>query len=429
MNLLEKDRTFVWHPYTQHGMKISPLDVQSAQGAYLYLTDGRKILDAISSWWVNIHGHCHPQIVESISQQAKQLDHVLFAGATHDPAVELAEILIRGLQERKINLSRVFYSDNGSTAVEVALKMSYQFHHNRGDRSRKRFIALRNSYHGDTLGTMAVGEPEGFHRQYQPLLTQHDFIETESSGIQTLEKLLDSRPCPYSAVIVEPMVQGAGGMKMISARFLGEVATVSKARGVHLICDEVFTGFYRTGKCFAIEHAGVSPDFLCLSKGITGGCLPLAATVTSEEIYSAFLSSELRHAFLHGHSYTANPIACAAAIASWKLLHEPESQERIRLISDSTAAHVERLAKLPNVAAARSLGTIGAVEIKAKNGDSSGYFSEMGPKLFEAALARGVLLRPLGNVLYSVPPYCINETELSLIYSTMAELASNVGKA
>ncbi len=420
-SLGDRDRKFLWHPYTQHGLGIPPLEVVSGRGAWLELAGGRRILDAISSWWVNLHGHAHPEIAAAIAAQAGRLEQVIFAGFTHEPAVALAELLVAAAAERGTALRRVFYSDDGSTAVEVALKMAYQFHAQRGAPERRRFIALAGAYHGDTLGAMAVGEPSGFHALFRPLLPEVDFVAPGDAP--ALARLLADRPGRHAALIVEPMVQGAGGMRMHDPGFLREAEKLCREAGVLLICDEVFTGFYRTGRLFAFEHANLKPDFITLSKGLTGGFVPLGATLATEEIFAAFASDDRSHTFMHGHSFSANPIACAAGIASWKLLHAPACQRRIEAIATATAAGIARLARHPAARHARHLGTIGAVDIEGP----PGYFSTLGPRLYEAALRRGVLLRPLGNVLYAVPPYCVTDEEIALIYETMERLLDESG--
>jgi adenosylmethionine-8-amino-7-oxononanoate aminotransferase len=418
-SLSSRDRAVLWHPYTQHATEGEALPVVSAQGAYLQLADGRKILDAISSWWVNLHGHAHPEIAAAVAAQAGMLEQVIFAGFTHEPAVALAETLTGVARAAGAPVSRAFYSDNGSTAVEVALKMAFQFHLNRGDAGRVRFIALQNGYHGDTLGAMAVGEPEGFHPQFRRLLPPVDFIPVDD--LAALDHLLKERPGQHAAFIFEPMIQGAGGMKTYSAEFLRGAAQRCIAAGIPLIADEVFTGFFRTGKCFAFEHAGISPDLICLSKGVTGGFMPLGVTLATEEIFSAFLHDDKAKAFLHGHSFTGSPLACAAALKSWEILQRAETQARIKMIAQRTATHLAALAKRPAIAATRQLGTIGAIEITEPSGRAN-YFSAIGPVLRSAALARGVLLRPLGNVLYAVPPYCVTEAEVDRIYETMGDI-------
>lgn len=423
MDLLSRDLRVIWHPYSQHGLGELILPVVSARGARLTIRDGdrtREVIDGISSWWVNLHGHSHPAIAEAIHAQARSLEHVIFAGFTHEPAVALAETLVEAFRARGLPMERVFYSDNGSTAVEAALKMAFQFHVNRGDRGRSRFLALRGSYHGDTLGAMAVGDPDGYHALFRPLLPPVDFVPPEEpAGLEELERLLRLHPGGHAAFIFEPMIQGAGGMRLIPAGFLEQCARLCRRHGVLLVCDEVFTGFYRTGRAFAIEHTTVLPDLVCLSKGITGGFLPLAATLCTREIHEAFVSREMGTAFLHGHSYTANATACAAGLASWKLLADPTCQERIRRIAESTGRRIERLARHPAVRSARCLGTIGAVTLRREGS----YFSLPRDGYVRAALERGVLLRPMGNVLYAVPPYCVEDGELDRIYATLEEIA------
>ena len=418
----ELDQKWVWHPYTQHGLHHPILPVKRGRGSYLELESGQKILDAISSWWVNALGHCHPRIAQAISEQAQELEHVIFAGFTHTPAVRLAEALILATQARGAKFEKVFYSDNGSTAVEVALKMAYQFHQNRGETKRTRFIALRGSYHGDTLGAMAVGEPEGFHTCFKPLLAPVDFITP--GQVDGLKRLLHQNPGQYAGLIVEPLIQGAGGMRIHSPEFLKQVAEICREHQILLIFDEVFTGFFRTGKAFAFEKAAVVPDLICFSKVLTGGFLPLAVTLTTQEIFDQFVGDHLSQAFLHGHSYTANPLACAAALATWTELCQPETQNQIQRIEQITAERVSRLHGHPAVDEVRSLGTIGVVELRGE----SGYFSQKAPLLRKAAIEKGVLLRPLGNVLYTAPPYCFTEQELHFTYDVLEQLVELHGE-
>ncbi len=417
---MERDRKVIWHPYSQHGLNEPILPVVSARGAYLTLADGREVLDGTSSWWVNLHGHAHPEIAQAIFDQARKLEHVIFAGVTHEPAIRLAEGLVQHPFIREAGLSRVFYSDNGSTAVEAALKMAFQFHINSGGKPRERFLALSNSYHGDTLGAMAVGEPEGYHKIFRSLLPQVDFVNP--GDLTSLKDLLLRNRDHYSAFIFEPLVQGAAGMKMYSPHFLREAVELCQSEGVLTISDEVFTGFYRTGRCFASEHAGIRPDLLCLSKGITGGFLPLAVTLTSEKVFNAFLSSDLKTAFLHGHSYTANPIACAAAIASWKILHSESCQDQIQSLCRQTERELSAFRQHPRVSSVRSLGTIGVIEVQTSESYFVGSLKQLGRK----ALDQGVFIRPLGNVIYVLPPYCTQEWELRKIYQVIGELLNSV---
>jgi adenosylmethionine-8-amino-7-oxononanoate aminotransferase len=420
-SLSSRDKRTIWHPYTQHGLGRDILPVVSAKGAYLTLENGSLVLDGISSWWVNLHGHCHPRIAKAISDQALKMEHVIFAGFTHEPAVRLAEQLIEGANKSGGKFARAFFSDNGSTAVEASLKMAFQYHLNRGDTQRSRFLALRSAYHGDTFGAMAVGEPTGFHAQFRSLLPQVDFVEPDD--LEVLRCLLNEQGSFYAAFIFEPLIQAAAGMKLYSPEFLKTAVQLCKEKGLITISDEVFTGFFRTGTCFAFERANISPDLLCLSKGISGGFLPLAVTLASRELYEAFLSSDVRSAFLHGHSYTANPIACAAALASWELLHEKATKDRIEAIMKRTSEHILRMGShFPGAKKVRSIGTIGVVEL-ASDRD---YFHPSGSSIFERAISKGVLIRPLGNVLYAVPPYCCTDEEIDRIYEVIEEIAYEV---
>lgn len=420
--LSERDQKFTWHPFTQHALEAECLPVVAAQGAWLKLEDGQQILDAISSWWVNLHGHSHPAIAQAIYDQACQLEHVIFAGFTHAPAVNLAEILIEALQARGTKLSRCFYTDNGATSVEAAMKMAYQFHKNCGITTRTRFISLTHSYHGDTLGSMMLGARDTYSQNFKELLHEIDFVAPGDMG--ALKKCLQDHEDQYAALIVEPLVQAANGMLMYSAEFLSEAAKLCKQHGVLLICDEVFTGFYRTGTCFAFEQAAISPDIICLSKGISGGFLPLGATIATEAVFETFLSQKMERAFWHSHSYTANPLACTAAIASWRLLHQKDTQAAISRIAQHTRQWIERLALHPNGEKARSLGTIGAIDLR----EFPDYFSGIGRNIRAFALEHNVLLRPIGPTLYAVPPYCISNYELDQIYGLMELILDEVDR-
>lgn len=407
--LLRDDARFVWHPYTQHFRAPSPVPIASARGSWLYDTDGRAILDAISSWWVTTHGHAHSAIADAIADQARTLDQVIFAGFTHEPAVRLAEALVARLPQ---GLTRVFYSDDGSTAVEVAIKLSLQSFSNAGQ-PRRLIAALENAYHGDTFGAMAAGARGVFTHMYEPLLFDVARLPDPSAGdtLAALDALIADRGHELAAVIVEPLVLGASGMRVWSESVLRGIRERTQAAGVHLIADEVMTGFGRTGPMFACERAGVCPDLICLSKGITGGLLPLGATVATEAIFEAFSSDDRRKTFFHGHSYTANPIACAAALASLRLFDDDSRAARARI----EALHAERLAALRGargVKQVRQIGTVAAIELDAP----AGYLSDIGRELAAFALREGVLLRPLGNVAYCLPPYCTGNDELGHVY-------------
>jgi len=425
MSLADRDRAAVWHPYTQALTQPAPLPIARAKGVYLYTEDGRRILDGISSWWVNIHGHSHPKLNEALAAQARELEHVVFAGFTHRPAVELAERLLAVLPR---GLSRVFYSDNGSTAVEAALKMAVQYWSNLGQPRRRSFVTLHHAYHGDTVGAMSASEDSVFTQAFAPMLFPVTRVHapycyrcplglTRSSCkidcLGDLEARLQELGGAAAGVLVEPMLQAAGGMIVWPREFLSGVRQLCDRYGTLMIADEVLTGFGRTGKMFACEHANVSPDIICLSKALTAGYLPLGATVTTPAIYEAFLSQDRAKTFFHGHSYTANPLACAVALASLDLFREEGTLERVAALESALRAGLEPLRKLPNVGDVRVIGGVGIVELAS---DRPGYLDQSGPRLAEAFLNRGLLLRPLGNVVYFMPAYSITpeQTEWAL---------------
>jgi adenosylmethionine-8-amino-7-oxononanoate aminotransferase len=411
MNLVERDRKVLWHPYTQEKTAPLPVPIVRASGVWLYTEDGRKILDGISSWWVNIHGHSHPFLNEALARQAKKLEHTMFAGFTHKPAVELAEKLIGITPE---NLARVFYSDNGSTAVEVALKMAYQFWQNRGQ-TRKTFVALENAYHGDTFGAMAASDESSFTKPFQNLLFR---VLRASGDLAELEKIFEENASEIAAMIIEPMLQGAGGMIVWEKEFLAKVRELCDRFDILLIADEVLTGFGRTGKMFACEHGEISPDIMCLSKAITAGYLPLGATLATEEIYEAFLSDDRAKTFFHGHSFTANPLSCAVAVASLELFERENSLEKVAFINQKFQDFFPKLLELKCVGDIRVLGAVGIVELNT----GEGYLAEIGQKLYLEFLRRNILLRPLGNVLYFMPPYVISESELNWVFGEIVEV-------
>lgn len=416
-DLLKKDRLFVWHPFTQHGLQKEHLLVHQGSGSSLLTSQG-WLLDGISSWWVNLLGHCHPELSRAVQDQAHKLEHVLFAGFTHEPGVQLAETLIRGTLQKDCDLTKVFFSDNGSTAVEVALKLAYQACQQRGQTQRQKYLALRGSYHGDTFGAMSVGDREGFNRIFNPLFFDVDWVDPLDE--QDLQRLLNSSGESYAALIVEPLVQGAAGMKMYPHQVLDQLADWCKQQGVLVIMDEIFTGFYRTGTQFAFEQTKMRPDLLCLSKGLTGGYLPLAVTLVTSELFEVFLGSDMRQAFLHGHSYTANPIACAVACKTMEILERDETQNNIRRIVQQTSQHVERLRSQGMSQNVRQLGTIMALE---KNFERPSYFKgDFSKRWAERAAQEGVLLRPLGGTIYVVPPYSTTNSELQTIYQVIEDL-------
>jgi adenosylmethionine-8-amino-7-oxononanoate aminotransferase len=435
-SLAALDHAYLWHPYTQHAVAPAPLPIARAEGALLFDTTGRPIIDAISSWWVTLHGHAEPTIAAAIAEQARTLEQVIFAGFTHAPAADLAAGLAARLPD---GLQRVFLSDNGSTAVEVAIKIALQYWSNRGV-PRPAIGVLEHAYHGDTFGAMSASARGLFTAPYAAHLFDvvrlGDPLEPESL-LASLDRALDGGPDrshPLAAVLVEPAVQAAGGMRVWSAETLRAVRERTAAAGVLLIADEVLTGFGRTGPLFACDGAGIVPDVICLSKGITGGFLPLGATVVREPIFEAFLGTDRRRTLFHGHSYTANPIACAAACASLALLDDRSATARAA-IERAHVTHLGRLASHPRVRHPRIAGTIAAFDIGSTPGAAAGaasgaaagasatdgYLSAVGPRLAAFALARGVLLRPLGDVVYLLPPYCVTDAQLDAVYGVISE--------
>lgn len=424
-DMLTRDRRHLWHPYTQAQTAAPALVIVRGQGVFLYTEDGRRLLDGISSWWVNIHGHGHPKLNEALAKQARELEHVLFAGCTHRPAVQLAEHLVALLPP---GLTRVFYSDNGSTAVEVALKMAHQYWQNRGECKRSTLIALHYAYHGDTAGAMSVSADSVFIRPFVPLLfpvarAHAPYCYRCPLGLQRptcqiaclaeLERQLRGAGDTVAGVLVEPMLQGAGGMIVWPAEFLAGVRRLCDRFGTLLIADEVLTGFGRTGRMFACEHPGVTPDIICLSKALTAGYLPMGVTATTEEVYEAFLSDDPRKTFFHGHSYTANPLGCAVALASLELFRSEGVLERVQALEQQLRSRLQPLTALPHVGDVRVIGGVGVVELvqDKETRAAGGYLDRVGPRLAAEFIRRGLLLRPLGNVLYFMPPYVITEEQ------------------
>jgi adenosylmethionine---8-amino-7-oxononanoate aminotransferase len=420
----------IWHPFTQESSDPPPIRIAKAEGVYLYTEDGRRIIDGISSWWVNLHGHGHPAIVAAIAEQTARIDHILLAGFTNDAVEQLAAGLRKVLPQR---LEHIFFSDDGSTAVEVALKMAVQYWKNVGRPGKKSIVALEHAYHGDTVGAMSVGDESGFNDAFRDLLFPVHRVHSaycyrcpvgktratcDIDCTEKLERLLETKHGDIGAVLVEPLLQGAGGMIVHPVEFLERVRQICTRHEVLLIADEVLTGFGRCGRMFACELAGVVPDLMCLSKGLTGGVLPMGATVCTRQIHDAFVSGDRSHTFYHGHSYTGNPIAAAAGVASLRIFEREPVFERIDAIAK---IHRERLAAIrnhPAVGDVRSIGTMAAVELRA---DDAGYFSKLRPKLYKFFLESGILLRPLGNVIYILPPYVISSTDLNYIHDRIAE--------
>lgn len=474
MNLIERDKNFIWHPFTQQKNMQSPIAIINAKGSLLFDENGNEYIDAISSWWVNIHGHAHSYVAEKIYQQALQLEHIIFAGFTHEPAVELAERLIKILPG---NFSKIFFSDDGSTSTEVAIKMAVQYWWNENksvsqianksmvngewsienrestqerDRSsnvksetadvrsetgnrkpetgnrklvtgnRKKILAFNNSYHGDTFGSMSVSDRSVFTLAFHDLLFDVIFIDTPAEqNISSTKKIIDEHADEIAAFIYEPLVQGAGGMKMYDATLMDELLLHIKQKNIICIADEVMTGFGRTGKMFASEHMQTQPDIICLSKGLTGGTMALSVTACSEKIYNAFVNDDVKKTFFHGHSFTANPIACAAANASLDLFKQENSLQKVNFISDQNIAFAQQLRQLSGIKNVRVLGTILAFEIMQ---GSDEYLNNISNIITKKSLEKGVYIRPLGNTVYIMPPYCITEQELQKIYAVLLEL-------
>ena len=425
----------VWHPFTQEALDPAPIRIARANGAYLYTQDNRRLIDGISSWWVNLHGHGHPAIAEAIARQAEKLDHVLLAGFTHEPVEELAHLLRNVVPQGLLN---IFFSDDGSTAVEVSLKMAVQYWRNSGKPEKTGIVALEHAYHGDTAGAMSVGAESAFTEPFRsmlfPVYRVHSAYcyrcpvgKTRASCsidcVEKLARLLEEKARDIAAVIVEPLLQGAGGMIVHPVEFLQKVRQLCTQHDVLLIADEVLTGFGRCGKMFACELAGVEPDMMCLSKGLTGGVLPMGATLCTEQIHAAFRSEDRARTFYHGHSYTGNPIAAAAGVASLRIFLEEPVFDRIDAIAK---AHVTRLSAIKNhpaVGEVCSIGTMAAIELRA---DDAGYFSKLKPKLYQFFIDSGVLLRPLGNVVYVLPPYAISGADLDFVHDVIAQALDRV---
>ncbi|MCC6856843.1 MAG: adenosylmethionine--8-amino-7-oxononanoate transaminase [Microbacteriaceae bacterium] len=415
-------RGTVWHPFTQHGLEPEMLPIAAAEGAWLTAKDSRRILDAISSWWVVTHGHRHPRIIAAIAEQASKLDQVIFAGFTHEPAEQLAEGLIALAPE---GLAHVFYSDSGSTSVEVALKMALGYWKNHGE-ARTRILALDDAYHGDTIGTMSAGARGVFNAAYDPLLFEVGRIPFPDGGQEQRSfDALDAecRKGNVAALIVEPLVLGAGGMRTYSPETLKEMRRITARHDVLLVADEVMTGFGRTGTLFACEQASISPDLLCVAKGITGGSMPLAATLCTRAIYDAHYSRDRSRTFFHSSSSTANPIACAAAVANLAIWREEPVKARVHDLSVLQSKALETIRRDGRFENSRALGTITAFDMA---NAGSGYLADVALKLRQAALKRDVLIRPLGPTIYLMPPYCITADELQFAYNAVSDAVDEV---
>lgn len=416
--LAERDRAVIWHPFTQMQTAPLPIPIVRGEGSVLYGADGSQYLDMISSWWVNLHGHAHPLIAQRVSEQLQTLEHVIFAGFTHQPAVALAERLLAILPK---NQAKIFYSDNGSTAVEVALKMAFQYWYNFG-KPRRKIVALENAYHGDTFGAMAVSGRSAFTAPFVPFLFDVEYLPVPTTGqeadvLKRAEVLFTDE---VAAFIAEPLVQGAGGMIMYEPAVLDKLIQLARRNGSLIIADEVMTGFGRTGRLFASDYLQEKPDLMCLSKGLTGGTMALGVTTCTQTIYDAFLSNDAFKTLFHGHSFTANPLACAAALASMDLLLLPETQANIQRIAERHTEFAKRLTTYSTVSTIRQRGTLLAFDLKA--GEQTSYFNSIRDVAYNFLLDRGVLMRPLGNVLYLMPPYCTTDEQLTHAYTSVEAL-------
>lgn len=413
-DLIQKDKAFVWHPFTQVFNAPEPLPIIKAKGVWLFEASGRKYLDANSSWWTINHGHSHAYIAEKIHAQFLEMDHVIFAGVTHPKAVEAASRIVGVLPK---GFQKVFFSDNGSTSVEVAIKMVYQYWHNKGEQ-KKRFLALEGAYHGDTFGAMSVGQRGYFNAPFEHLFFDVDFIPFPTAA--NIEGVYDQAEAlfktgEFAGFIFEPLVQGAAGMRIYEAEWLDRLIELAKRYGILTIADEVMTGFYRTGTFFAINQINNLPDIVCLSKGVTGGVMPIGLTVTTDTIHDAFLSEDTAKALLHGHSFTGNPLSCTAICASLDLFERDETVKAVERITAKHEDFIHTHANDPRFKQVKSLGTILSLEIEV--GAESTYFSDMRTAAYDFFLANELLIRPLGNVIFVNPPYCITNAELDFIYA------------
>lgn len=418
----ERDKQVIWHPYTPMKAWPEAIGIVKGEGAYLTDEDGNRYIDAISSWWVTLHGHSNPHIAQKVSEQLKQLEHVIFAGFTHEPAVRLAERLIEILPN---GMSKIFYSDNGSTAVEVAIKMAIQYWGNKGT-PKKKLVALENAYHGDTFGAMAVSGRSVFTAAFTDLLFDVTFIPfptkgNEQESIAALKQLVQNGD--VAAFIAEPLVQGSAGMQMYSASVLEQYFSLCRQHHTLIIADEVMTGFGRTGPLFACDHISIQPDIICLSKGLTGGSMPLGVTASTQEIFDAFYDEDRTKMLYHGHSFTANPIMCTAALASMDLLLEDSCTENRKRIQQSHASFAATITEHKAIADIRQTGTILAIELKT---EATTYHSSLRDMMYRYFLDKKIIMRPLGNIIYILPPYCISNADLEYIYQNINGLLAQL---
>ena len=434
--LARLDKKYVWHPYTQMSewVRSDPIILVRGKGPYLRDARGRRYLDANASIWTNTHGHGHPRIRRAIEKQLKKLSHSSYLGQGNEPASLLAEKLVRLTRQLPRPLDRVFYSDDGSTALEVALKMSFQYWlQQTKEKPRRRYLALEGSYHGDTLGAVGLGHVDLFDKKFKPLLVKSDSVRAPwcrrefQKCVANIEKKLKTKK--YAALVVEPLIQGVAGIRLHPRGYLRRIAEIAKQTGTLLILDEVMTGFGRTGTMFACERERVSPDFLCLAKGLTGGTMPLAATLTTEKVFRAFLGrfDELK-TFFHGHSYTGNLLGCAAALANLEIFEREKTFKKIKILEKVLASSLEALSKLPHVGDIRQMGLIAGIELvkDRKTGEPYPWRERMGAKVCDAARKNGVLTRPIGDVIVLMPPYCVTEAHVQricdVIYKAIQEV-------
>ena len=426
-NLSSRDAQVIWHPYTQHQKLEEPIPIVKGEGALLFDEDGNSYIDAVSSWWVNLHGHANSYIAEKIYRQALALEQVIFTHFTHEPAVQLAERILEILPG---NLSKVFYSDNGSTAVEVALKMAIQFWQNKEQPKRNKILAFEHAYHGDTFGAMSVSARGLFTNAYKDFLFDVIFIETpDGNNLEKIKSIVESHPGEIAAFIFEPLLQAAGGMRIYKSEHLDGLLEFIQSENILCIADEVLTGFGRTGYLFATESIRHPADIICLSKGLTGGTMALGVTASSQKIFNAFLSSDRSRTFFHGHSFTANPLACTAALASLDLLEKTSCQEQIKWIHQRHKEFIAGEFSQPGSELfinPRVLGTILAFEL---NTGKNEYINEVSPIVMGEALKQGIYLRPLGNTIYLMPPYCINSMQLEKLYQFILTIPGFIRKS
>ena len=416
MSLTEKDSQYLWHPYTQHKTASAPIAITKGKGALLWDENGKEYIDAIASWWVNPYGHSNTFIADAIYKQLTTLEHVLFGGFTHEPAVKVAEKLLAILPQ---NQQKLFFSDNGSTAVEIAIKVALQYFFNKGEK-RTTIIAFENAFHGDTFAAMAASGISLFTDAFQGMFIDVvripvPVVGQEQTSCDSLAKALNNHKC--AGFIFEPLVQGAAGMVMYEAAALDTLIRMCKANNVLTIADEVMTGFGKTGKTFASDYLVEQPDMMCLSKALTGGTIPMAITTFTQEIFDAFYDEDINKALFHGHTFTANPTGCAAALASLELLQTPAMQANIERVNTKHLTFEKRVQSHPKVVTTRVLGVIFALEIKTDSAAS--YYGSLRNKLYNFFIENGVILRPVGNIVYILPPYVITDEQLEKVYQVV----------